>query len=89
MFIRINYISKRKNRRKTNINSNKMPKSRKERPSSTPGRQKNDNCQKSQTKNKYCNDTRWYKKDVENYRKACLLINSMKGNQKSAWAEEA
>jgi hypothetical protein len=66
-----------------------MPKSRKLRPSSTPGRSKNENCQKSQTKNKYAKDTRWYKKDVINYAKACEHINNQKGNQKSGWIDRA
>ena len=65
-----------------------MPKSRKERPSSTPGRQKNENCQKSQLKNQYSKDTRWHKKDILNYIKACEHINSQKGNSKSGWIEE-
>lgn len=40
-----------------------MPKSRKLRPSSTPGKLKGANCQKSQKKNLFVNDTRLYKKD--------------------------
>lgn len=65
-----------------------MPKSRKTRPSSTPGKSKNQNCQKSQLKNQYCTDSKWYKKDVVNYAKACQHINSYKGNSQSAWIKE-
>lgn len=66
-----------------------MPKSRKTRPSSTPGKTKDKNCQKSEAKNKYCLDTRFYKNDPMNYMKVCEQINGMKGNQKSGWIEEA
>lgn len=66
-----------------------MPKSRKLRPSSTPGKTKGENCQRSVTKNQYAKDSKWYKKDVANYMVACELINSQKGNQKSGWIEEA
>lgn len=65
-----------------------MPKSRKERPSSTPGKSKDKNCQKSQMKNMYCNDTKWCKKDPNGYAKACKEIDSYKGNQKSTWYNE-
>lgn len=65
-----------------------MPKSRKNRPSSTPGKSKNSNCQKSQLKNQYVHDNRWYKKDIANYVKACKHINDQKGNSKSGWIDE-
>lgn len=54
-----------------------MPKSRKLRPSSTPGRAKHANCQKNDIKTRYCKDTKWYKKDVENYIKACKYVDSL------------
>lgn len=62
-----------------------MPKSRKDRPSSTPGKVKGQNCQKSETKTRYSRDSRWYRTDPENYRKACAVINQEKGNSKSVW----
>lgn len=65
-----------------------MPKSRKERPSSTPGKTKGGNCQKSENKTRYTRDTRWYRTDPKNYAKVCELINSEKGNLKSAWTTE-
>jgi len=65
-----------------------MPRASKTRGSSTPGRQKNSNCQKSQLKNQYCKDARWYKKDPVNYAKAAEHINSYKGNLQSAWTKE-
>lgn len=58
-----------------------MPKSRKQRPSSTNGRTKGENCQRSQIKNLYAKDPRFYKKDPENYATACALVDSMKGNR--------
>lgn len=58
-----------------------MPKSRKLRPSSTPGRTKGDNCQRSQIKNQYSKDTKFYKKDPANYAAACAIIDEMKGNR--------
>lgn len=66
-----------------------MPKSRKTRPSSTPGKVKGENCHRSQTKNQYSKDPRWYRKDIANYMVACELVNSQKGNLKSGWIEEA
>lgn len=65
-----------------------MPKSDKSRPSSTPGRTKGSNCHRSQLKNQHALDTRFYRKDIANYVKACELINAQKGNQKSGWIEE-
>lgn len=61
-----------------------MPKSRKLRPSSTPGRTKGPNCQRSQIKNLYAKDSKFYKKDPENYAAACAVIDSMKGNRLSS-----
>lgn len=61
-----------------------MPKSPKTRPSSTPGRTKGINCHRSQQKNLYSKDTRWYKKDPENYRVACKVVDDMKGNRLGA-----
>lgn len=57
-----------------------MPKSRKLRPSSTPGRQKNSNCQKSIAKNFVVLDTKGYKKNPNLWLQGCLEISSMKGN---------
>lgn len=66
-----------------------MPKSDKSRPSSTAGRSKGENCQRSQIKTLYAKDARFYKKHPANYMQACKLINKQKGNQKSGWIEEA
>lgn len=66
-----------------------MPKSRKQRPSSTPGKSKGFNCQRSELKTKYAKDSKWFKKDVANYMVACEIINAQKGNLKSGWIEEA
>lgn len=57
-----------------------MPKSRKLRPSSTSGRQKNANCQKSVAKNFVVNDTKGYKKDPALWLQGCKEISAMKGN---------
>lgn len=67
-----------------------MPKSKKERPSSTPGRTKGSNCQKSQLKNQYAKDSRFYKNDPVNYAKVCHLVNQEKGNLSngSPWIKE-
>lgn len=65
-----------------------MPKSRKQRPSSTPGKQKQSNCHKSQLKNQYVTDPKWYKKDVVGYAKACQHINNQKGNSQSDWVRQ-
>ena len=58
-----------------------MPKSRKIRPSSTPGKSKGQNCQRSQLKNLYALDTRLYRTNPKLYEKACLEISQMKGNK--------
>lgn len=57
-----------------------MPKSRRLRPSSTPGRQKNSNCQKSVAKNFVTLDTKGYKKDPNLWLQGCIEISDMKGN---------
>jgi hypothetical protein len=66
-----------------------MPRAKKDRGSSTPGKSKGFNCQRSQMKTQYAKDAKWYKKDVDNYMNACLIINAQKGNLKSGWIEEA
>jgi len=65
-----------------------MPKSKKDRPSSTAGRTKGGNCQKSIIKTQYCRDSKFFKTDPLNYLKACKIINNEKGNQKSGWIED-
>jgi len=49
-----------------------MPKSRKERPSSTPGRSKGENCQKSQLKNLYAKSTRLHRTNPKLWLQACV-----------------
>lgn len=48
-----------------------MPKSRKLRPSSTPGISKGMNCKKTQLKMRLAKDTRFHKTDPLNYANAC------------------
>lgn len=57
-----------------------MPKSRKERPSSTPGRSKGTNCQRSQLKNLYAKDPRAHRTRPTEFLRACQIISQMKGN---------
>lgn len=61
-----------------------MPRSKKQRPSSTLGRSKGDNCHKSDMKNRYAKDTRWYRTDPVGYAAACEKINQYKGNNPHA-----
>lgn len=58
-----------------------MPKSRKERSSSTPGRTKGSNCQKSDLKNLHANDTKLYKTNPKLWFKCCDAVDSEKGNR--------
>ena len=58
-----------------------MPKSRKLRPSSTPGRTKNSNCQRSQLKNLYCKDHRLYRTNPDLWAKCCAEVDLQKGNK--------
>jgi len=60
-----------------------MPKSKKLRPSSTAGRTKGSNCQRSQGKNLYCKDTILYRKNPDLYAKCCIEIDNQKGNRQS------
>lgn len=48
--------------------------------SSTPGRQKGSNCQKSVAKNFVTKDTKGYKKDANLWLQGCKEISGMKGN---------
>lgn len=57
-----------------------MPKSRKIRPSSTAGRMKNSNCQKSVAKNFVVHDTKGWKKDPALWLQGCREISAQKGN---------
>lgn len=57
-----------------------MPKSRKQRPSSTPERSKGSNCQKSVLKTWYAKDTRAYKKNRADWLLACIEVSNQKGN---------
>ncbi len=57
-----------------------MPQSKKERPSSTPGRSKGANCHRSQIKNLWAKDNKFYKKNPKEFLKAALIISEMKGN---------
>ena len=58
-----------------------MPKSKKgAKGSSTPGRQKGDNCHRSVLKNLYCRDPRLYRTNPELYEKACIEVGTHKGN---------
>lgn len=43
--------------------------------SSTAGKMKGANCQKSIIKTQYCKDTRFYKKDPINYAKTCAVVD--------------
>ena len=61
-----------------------MPKSKKLRPSSTAGRSKGSNCQRSQMKNLYCKDHRLYRKNPDLFAKCCAEIDQQKGNRISA-----
>lgn len=58
-----------------------MPKSKKERPSSTPGRLKGSNCQRSQLKNLYCLDTKLWRKNPDLWSKCCAEVDGQKGNR--------
>jgi hypothetical protein len=61
-----------------------MPKSRKERPSSTAGKAKGDNCHRSQMKNLWAKDSKFYRKNPREFLKAAILISGMKGNHPTA-----
>lgn len=67
-----------------------MPKSRKDRPSSTAGKSKGSNCQKSILKTQHSKDSKMYKTDPINYAKVCHLVNQEKGNlaNGSPWIAE-
>lgn len=54
-----------------------MPKSKKLRPSSTPGKAKGDNCKKSVLKTRMAKDSKFYKTDPSNYMKAIQEINKL------------
>jgi hypothetical protein len=56
-----------------------MPKSKKLRSSSTPGRSKGANCQKSVAKTYFCS-SRSYKGDSSLYFSGCVEVSHMKGN---------
>lgn len=71
-----------------------MPKSKKERPSSTKGIAKGWNCKKTILKTRMAKDQRFYKKSMAGstkasiYEQACLEIGTLKGN--NSWpASEA
>lgn len=69
-----------------------MPKSRKQRPSSTAGKVKSDNCHRSQLKNLHSKDPRLYRTNPALYAAAARVIytvNAKKGStHKSPWIEE-
>lgn len=69
-----------------------MPKSRKTRPSSTAGRLKNANCQKSVLKNLHAKDARAYRTMPMTYAAAAreiYSVNAAKGGiGKSPWIDE-
>jgi hypothetical protein len=48
--------------------------------SSTPGRSKGTNCQRSQLKNMYCLDSRLYRTNPALYEKCCVEVGQQKGN---------
>jgi hypothetical protein len=58
--------------------------------SSTPGRQKGSNCQKSQLKNLHSKDSRLYRTNPFLYAKAAQAVNKEKGNMinGSPWVNE-
>ena len=58
-----------------------MPKSRKERPSSTAGKTKGSNCQKSELKNLHAKDTKLYRTNPKLWKKACDAVDKEKGNR--------
>lgn len=60
-----------------------MPKSRKLRPSSTPGRMKGTNCQKSENKNLFVHDTKLHKTNPKlwlSILKEVQSVQNAKGN---------
>lgn len=60
-----------------------MPKSRKLRPSSTPGKSKGENCQRSQLKNLYSKDSRLHRTNPKLWRAAVMEVQNvqkLKGN---------
>lgn len=63
----------RKNKRKTEREGGKKS-------SSTPGRMKGSNCQRSQLKTLYAKDSRLYRNNPLLYEKTCIEIGKMKGN---------
>jgi len=48
--------------------------------SSTPGKSKGSNCQKSQLKTMYCKDTKLHKKNPTLWLRACEEVSKEKGN---------
>lgn len=61
-----------------------MPQSKKERPSSTAGKNKGENCHRSQIKNLWANDTKFYRKNPKEFLKAAIVVSGMKGNNPTA-----
>ena len=59
-----------------------MPRSKKNsgRGSSTPGKQKGQNCQRSVLKTLFAKDPKAYKKNPNEWLSACLEVSKMKGN---------
>ena len=56
-------------------------KNRQQHSSSTAGKMKDQNCQRSQMKNLYCKDSRLYRTNPTLYAKAVAEVDSMKGNR--------
>lgn len=67
-----------------------MAKKEKSKGSSTAGKVKGSNCQKSQLKNMHAKDTRLYKTNPFLYAKTAQAVNKEKGNllNGSAWVNE-
>jgi len=65
-----------------------MPKSRKLRPSSTPGRTKGSNCHKTVAKNFVTLDTKGYKKDWALWLQGCKEISDISAKRGGAAVSE-
>ncbi len=63
-----------------------MPRANKKagRGSSTPGKSKGQNCQRSEKKNLHAKDSRLYRTNPALYAACCLEVDSMKGNRLGA-----
>lgn len=58
-----------------------MPKSRRERPSSTSGRLKGQNCHKTELKNLHSKHTKLHRQNPKMWNKCCDAVDKEKGNR--------